>query len=132
MCLFDKSLRNDLFELQKEIFKLEQENEAYKRELSKKVIMNLCDECLPEPVTGEDELLQETGGCDKCGKVCTEVIDLELIAYYRSMGLSNVFINKHLPRLRKYIRKSLSFNDINVILSEKTNFAEVITQVREK
>lgn len=123
-------LYKEIAELKWQIVLLEKKNSEYRRELSQKVIMNQCDNCLPEPVTGEDELLQDTGVCDQCGKVA-EVIDLELIAYYRNIfGLNTDFISKHLPRLRKSRCRYLSLDDIFAELSQKTDVAEVLDSLR--
>lgn len=119
MILFNKDLHKKLYDLRVEIAKIKHENEEYQKELSNQVILNLCDECLPDAITGEDILLQDTGDCDKCKNKGVEVIDLDLIAYYRSLGLQASFIFSHLPRLRKYRHNFLSFDDIHSIVSEK-------------
>jgi hypothetical protein len=77
----------------------------------KRNIFNYFEDCLPENHNFSDEVF-ETGACCFCGSPCDEVVDIELINFYLSMGLESEFINPHLPRLRKYLDKTLSMDDI--------------------
>jgi hypothetical protein len=73
--------------------------------------LNFCEDCLCDDHNYSD-LVFETGSCCYCGKPCCEVVDVELINFYFSMGFDTEFIHPHLPRLRKYISYTITMEDI--------------------
>jgi len=62
---------------------------------------NRCTVHLPGGQVAPNVLLADTGRCGErsCGAVC-EVFDLELLSVYAALGLPDVDVHRHLPRLR--------------------------------
>ena len=72
---------------------------------------NYCENCLQDKSLFSDELF-DTGYCHICEKGMVDVIDVELIKLYKSIGFSDDFIHGHLPRLRDGSNKKLTIEDI--------------------
>lgn len=87
---------------------------------------NYCENCLQDDHPFSNELF-ETGACHFCDKKMIDVIDVELVKFYKSIGFTDDFIYGHLPRLRDNPSYQLTMEDIGKEIGRHIVFGDCTT-----